>query len=65
MLAYLHNIYNGFGHRNDEVHYAYLRKEDVSGDLFSEATRGFNFLETFIPLIPLISFLKIVRDEKR
>ena len=54
MLTYFHNIFNGFGRRNDEVHYAYIRKEDVSGDLFREATRGFSFSKVFFPLILLI-----------
>jgi hypothetical protein len=64
MLAYLENRLNGFGHRNDELHYACVRKEDVSGKLFEEATRGFEFSRLYIPLCPLVCYLEIVRNLK-
>jgi hypothetical protein len=59
---YVKYILNGFGHRNDEAVYACVRKGDVSGNLFREATRGYGFTKKYIPLILLVCYLKIVRD---
>ena len=54
ILAYLENVERGFGRYNNEKVYASARKDDVSGELFEEATRGFELSKKYIALAPLI-----------
>lgn len=40
-LAYLKNIYDGYGHYNDEIYYQEIRKKDITGKLYQEALASF------------------------
>ena len=61
ILAYLENIERGFGRYNNEKVYASVRKDDISGQLFEEASRGFEFSKEYIALAPLVCGLKARR----
>lgn len=61
ILAYLENIERGFGRYNNEKVYASVRKDDISGQLFEEASRGFEFSKQYIALAPLVCNLKARR----
>lgn len=46
-LAYLEDKEGGFDRCNNEKVFASLREGDVSGRLFAEATRGFDFSKKY------------------
>jgi hypothetical protein len=61
ILAYLENIERGFGRYTNEKVYASVRKDDISGQFYEEASRGFEFSKQYIALAPLVSNLKARR----
>jgi hypothetical protein len=65
LLAYLENKERGFGRHNDEKVFASIRKGDVCGQLFAEATRGFDFSKKYIVLAPLVWEIKARRRLKK
>jgi hypothetical protein len=64
LLAYLENKERGFGRYNNEKVFASLRVGDVSGQLFAEATRGFDFSKKYTVLSHLVWDIKIRRRLK-
>ena len=61
ILAYLENVERGFGRYNNENIYASVRKDDISGQFYEEASRGFEFSKQYIALAPLVCILKARR----
>jgi hypothetical protein len=49
-MKYLENVYTGYGHHNNEIHFQKNRKKDATGNLFQEAFESFEYTKKQIKI---------------